>query len=119
MGSGSKRNLSDNIAVGPKYEKSYGGQSGGRGGRSTTQDKCPVSFKNPLPDGMHLVNGMKLDLKSEGQVLKIYFGSTFIINLNPSKQILIQKCIESGFRYDGEVKTDGKKSYAEFKRRTA
>jgi len=97
------------IATGTQGGSSGGGSQGERG------LVCPASFRADL--NHKLVLGSRLTLKQDDGVLMIQAGSREVGRLGHTLSKKIGDCISSGYRYEGVVKEDNGRQYAEFVRK--
>jgi hypothetical protein len=111
MGSGSQRRISDHVPIVPQ-------KRGGVGGGASGNEKwliCPSSFRVPLKDGLPI--GAALDLRKEGENLRVHLFGKEVARLNKKQSETISTCMSYGYRYGGVVKKEKNgRLYGELKR---
>jgi len=124
MGSGSKRDPSDNVVVQIRHQNKGAGDTGGGAGRGNTNDinyMCPSSFQIKLPKATNVRNGDMLTIKEHSDKLAVFHLNVLLRYINQNHVILINRCKRLGYQYAAKAVINERQGgvYARFYRQAS
>lgn len=111
MGSSTERRKKDIASPRPIIRLNDLADSGGANRKEFLNESCPAAKKIKLSNNK-LVNGQKLYLRLNGEIVSIFAGSTKIQDVTGELGKKLNYCLKSGVSYFGNVKN----GYGEFQR---
>lgn len=93
-----------------------GRSAGGDGAGRNTGLECPIAFEISLPEAGALASGTRLLLHQRGDTWFVIANAKQLATVRKDRSTMLTECLESGYRYSGDLRARGNRKYGAFQR---